>query len=138
MGERRGLLAGWAGARFPGGLEELHGPRHGIVVLPVHLTWHGHREFDVSSQQPRLVLYSIVLSQGRRNDLARFVNAWRLREDWPQLCELLNGRTRKMWERKLGMRSLSTRYRSGVSTSQAPPLIAWLDFHHPWHTMDRG
>ena len=34
--------------------------------LPVHLTWHGLREFDVALEKPRLLLYSIVLSQGRR------------------------------------------------------------------------
>jgi hypothetical protein len=91
-----------AGTRLPGRLEDLHGPQDGIVVLPVHLTWAGHREFDVSKDEPRLVLYSIVLSKGRRNDLARFVNARRLREDWPQLRGLVSRRTRRATERMLG------------------------------------
>jgi hypothetical protein len=89
--------------QLPDRLDDLHGPWRGIVVLPMHLTWHGLREFDVSSQKPRLLLYSIVISQGRRNDLARFVNARRLREDWPQLRELLSSRTRRACERKLGL-----------------------------------
>ena len=73
------------------------------MVLPVHLTWHGLREFDVAAEKPRLLLYSIVLSQGRPNDLARFVNPRRLRDDWPQLCNLVSRRMRRACERKLGL-----------------------------------
>jgi hypothetical protein len=97
------ILSRWDGAsaRVPGRLDDLRGPRHGIVVLPTHLTWHGHREFDVSEDEPRLVLYSIVLSQGRRNDLARFVNGQRLADDWPALRPLLSRRMRKVCEQRL-------------------------------------
>ena len=49
--------------RLPDRLEDLRGPQEGVVVLPVHLTWHGLREFDVSSDESRLVLYSILLGQ---------------------------------------------------------------------------
>ena len=66
-------------------MEDLHGPWRGIVVLPVHLSWYGTREFDVANERPRLQLYSIVISKGRPNDLARFINPHRLRDDWPQL-----------------------------------------------------
>jgi hypothetical protein len=79
------------------------------VVLPVHLTWHGLREFDVALEKPRLALYSIVLSQGRRNDLARFVNPRRLRDDWPQLRPLIARPVRRAIERKLGLRSAGHR-----------------------------
>ena len=78
-------------------------PLRPVVVLPVHLTWHGLREFDVASEKHRLLLYSIVLSQGRRNDLARFVNPRRLRDDWPQLCQMVSRRMRRACERKLGL-----------------------------------
>lgn len=84
-------------------LAELHGPGHGVVVLPVHLTWHGYREFDVSERDRRLLLYSIVISKGRRNDLARFVNPARLREDWPELKGLLGPRGRRLCERLLAV-----------------------------------
>ena len=57
---RRDGLSG----RLPDRLEDLRGPREGVVVLPVHLTWHGLREFDVSRDESRLVLYSILLGQG--------------------------------------------------------------------------
>jgi hypothetical protein len=89
--------------RLPERLEDLHGPWQGVVVLPVHLTWHELREFDVARQKPRLLLYSIVISQGRRNDVARFLNAQRLREDWPQLRPLVSARMRRALERKLGL-----------------------------------
>ena len=96
-------------ARLPDRLDDLHGPWQGVVVLPLHLTWHGLREFDVASERPRLLLYSIVLSQGRRNDLARFVNPWRLRDDWPQLRPLLSRAMRRACERKLGLRAAGHR-----------------------------
>jgi hypothetical protein len=100
-----GLGTGFAGParRLPDRLEDLHGPWQGIVVLPVHLSWHQLREFDVARQKPRLLLYSIVISQGRRNDVARFLNAQRLREDWPQLRPLVSTKMRKALERKLGL-----------------------------------
>ena len=72
-------------------------------MLPVHLSWHGLREFDVSSGESRLVLYSILLGQGRRGDLARFVNSRRLAEDWPDLAALLSQRIRRACERRLGL-----------------------------------
>ena len=102
---RMGLRTGITGhaRRLPDRLEDLHGPWQGVVVLPVHLTWHELREFDVAKRRPRLLLYSIVISQGRRNDLARFLNAQRLREDWPQLRLLVSSKMRRACERKLGL-----------------------------------
>lgn len=101
MGLRTGFT--WHAGRLPDRLDDLHGPWQGTVVLPVHLSWHQLREFDVAKQKPRLLLYSIVISQGRRNDVARFLNAQRLREDWPQLGPLVSSRMRKACERKLGL-----------------------------------
>ena len=102
---RMGLRTGITGhaRRLPDRLDELHGPWQGTVVLPVHLTWHQFREFDVARRKARLLLYSIVISQGRRNDVARFLNAERLREDWPELGLLLSSRMRRACERKLGL-----------------------------------
>jgi len=99
------LFTGWSpqAARLPDRLDDLHGPWRGVVVLPVHLSWHGLREFDVALEMPRLALYSIVLSQGRPNDLARFVNPRRLNDDWPQLRMLVSGPIRRACERKLGL-----------------------------------
>jgi hypothetical protein len=95
-------MSGQAG-RLPARLDDLHGPWQGIVVLPVHMTWGGPREFDVAAERARLLLYNIVLSQGRPNDLARFVNPRRLRDDWPELRLLLSPPIRRACERKLGL-----------------------------------
>ena len=95
----------WDGVsdRLPATLAELRGPDSGVVVLPVHLSWHGLREFDVAKDESRLVLYSILLGQGRQADLARFVNPARLKQDWPELAALLSPRTRRACERRLGL-----------------------------------
>ncbi len=95
---RRGLAA-----RIPERLDELRGPARGIVVLPVHLTWYGLREFDVAEAASRLRLYTIVLSQGRRNDIARFLHPELLRGDWPQLRGLLTAQVRDACARRLGL-----------------------------------
>jgi hypothetical protein len=99
------IFSRWDGVsdRLPATLAELRGPDTGVVVLPVHLTWHGLREFDVAKDESRLVLYSILLGQGRRADLARYVNAGRLAQDWPELAVLLSRRARRACERRLGL-----------------------------------
>ena len=99
------LRTGFTGqaGRLPDRLEDLHGPWQGIVVLPVHLTWHGLREFDVADAAGRLLLYTIVLSQGKRNDIARFVHPRLLSEDWPELQALLTPRVRNACVRRFGL-----------------------------------
>jgi hypothetical protein len=106
-----GLSGGFSGdgGRLPDRLDDLHGPWQGIVVLPIHLSFHGHQEYDVAVERPRLQLYSIVLSQGRLSDMARLINAQRLAEDWPQLRMLLSRKMRRTCERKLGLRAPSPR-----------------------------
>jgi len=90
-------------ARIPERLDELRGPAQGVVVLPVHLTWHGLREFDVSDAPSRVRLYTIVLSQGKRNDIARFLHPELLRRDWPQLRGLVTSEVRDACVRRLGL-----------------------------------
>jgi hypothetical protein len=93
---RRGGLAG----RLPERIEELRGPTRGVVRLPRHLTWPGAREFDLADRQVRCSLYGIVLTQGRRDDMARFLNAGLLRQDWPVLRDRLDPRLRRWCERR--------------------------------------
>jgi hypothetical protein len=93
----RGGLAG----RLPQRLEELRGPTQGVVVLPRHLSWPGMREFDVTDDSIRRSMYGIVLTQGRRNDVARFLNARLLTEDWPLIRISLEPRLRRWCERRL-------------------------------------
>jgi hypothetical protein len=89
--------------RLPASPDDLHGPEQGVVVLPRHLSPPGLREFDVTDDWHRRSLYGIVLTQGRRNDMARFVNARLLREDWPVLCGSLDPKIRRGCERWLNL-----------------------------------
>jgi len=97
----RGGLAG----RLPHRLEELHGPVKGVIVLPRHLSLPGLREFDVSDAQLRRSMYGIVLTQGRRNDVARFLNARLLVQDWPLIRASLDPKLRRWCERRFGLRA---------------------------------
>ena len=90
--------------RLPARLEDLHGPERGVIVLPRHLAWPGMREFDVTDDRLRRSLYGIMLTQGRRNDLARFVNARLLQQDWPRLRPTLDPKLRRWCERQLALR----------------------------------
>jgi len=97
------LLRLSGGGRLPASLAELHGPAQGTVVLPRHLAWPGLREFDISDDRLRRSLYGIVLTQGRRMDVARFVNAQLLQQDWPLLRTSLDPKIRRGFERRLAL-----------------------------------
>jgi len=99
--------------RLPRRLEELRGPAKGVIVLPRHLSWPGMREFDVSDEHDRRTMYGVVLTQGRRNDVARFLNARLLAEDWPVLCGSLDPKLRRWCERRFALRG-------AADTRQAP------------------
>ena len=100
------LLAGRGeiARRLPRRLEELHGPVQGVIVLPRHLSWPGMREFDVSDDRLRRSMYGVVLTQGRRNDVARFLNARLLVEDWPVIRASLDPKLRRWCERRFALR----------------------------------
>ena len=91
--------------RLPASPDDLRGPEQGVVVLPRHLSPPGLREFDVTDDWHRRSLYGIVLTQGTRNDMARFVNARLLREDWPVLSDSLDPKIRRGCERWLKLAS---------------------------------
>ena len=65
------------------------------------------REFDVADDRLRRSMYGIVLTQGRRNDLARFVNPRLLTQDWPLLRSSLDPKLRRWCERRLALRGLA-------------------------------
>jgi hypothetical protein len=92
------------GGRLPQRLEELRGPVRGVVVLPRHLSWPGMREFDLSDDRIRRSMYGILLTQGRRNDVARFLNPGLLRDDWPLIRASLDPRLRRWCERRFALR----------------------------------
>jgi hypothetical protein len=91
------------GARLPGRLEDLRGPARGVIVLPRHLSWPGMREFDVADDSTRRSMYGIVLTQGQRNDVARFLNPSLLRKDWPELRASLDPKLRRWCERRFAL-----------------------------------
>jgi hypothetical protein len=95
--------------RLPSRLEELRGPVKGTIVLPRHLSWPGMREFDVSDDSTRRSMYGIVLTQGRRNDVARFLNARLLIQDWPLIRNSLDPKLRRWCERRFPLAARSER-----------------------------
>ena len=101
------LLSGRSGlaGRLPQRLEELRGPVKGVIVLPRHLSWPGLRECDVTDDNIRRSMYGMVLTQGRRNDVARFLNARLLTEDWPLIRASLDPKLRRWCERRFALRS---------------------------------
>ena len=93
-----------AGGRLPRRIEELRGPVKGVILLPRNLSWPGMRECDVSDDRRRRSLYGMMLAQGQRNDIARFINGGLLRQDWPLIRNSLNARLRRRCERRFGLR----------------------------------
>jgi hypothetical protein len=82
----------------PEDLDELQGPVHGVVVLPHELAWSGRREFDLDDTYDRTALYKIVLEEGGRQDLRRFLNKELLQRHWSDLRPARQVRTR--WEQR--------------------------------------
>jgi len=89
--------------RLPGRIEDLRGPVSGVVMLPRNLAMPGMRECDISSGADRRGLYRLLLAQGARNDVARFVNAGLLRQDWPEIRIALDIRLARWCERRYGL-----------------------------------
>ncbi|MFG3282470.1 hypothetical protein [Streptomyces sp. NPDC048111] len=84
--------------RLPGSLDELRGPVHGVVELPLTVAWSGLRSFDLDRPRLRMGLYRTVLSEGMREDLCRFLDADLLIELWPTLRTLIGTAVRDAWE----------------------------------------
>ena len=74
-------------------------------MLPRHLSWPGMREFDVTDDSIRRSMYGILLTQGRRNEVARFLNARLLMEDWPLIRASLDPKLRRWCERRFALHS---------------------------------
>lgn len=91
------------GGRLPNRIEDLRGPVKGVILLPRNLSWPGMRECDVSDDGRRRSLYGMLLAQGHRNDIARFVNGDLLREDWPLIRKSLEPRLSRRCERRFGL-----------------------------------
>ncbi|WP_030565753.1 hypothetical protein [Streptomyces aureocirculatus] len=84
--------------RLPVRLEDLTGPAHGTVDLPLHVAWSGRRSFDVDRPRARMGLYRTVLAEGQREDLISFLNHDLLLRQWPVLRTLISRSIREVWE----------------------------------------
>lgn len=89
--------------RLPERIEELRGPAKGVIVLPRHLAFPGMRECDVTDDSVRRNMYGIVLTQGQRNDVARFLNPTLLRQDWPLIRDALDPKLAGYCERRFAL-----------------------------------
>jgi hypothetical protein len=84
--------------RLPESLDELHGPAHGVVDLPLHLAWSGMTSYDLGKPRQRMGLYRTVLHEGLHDDLPRYLNQDLLLQLWPVLRTLVGRSVRTVWE----------------------------------------
>jgi hypothetical protein len=99
------LLSGRLGpaGRLPAKIDELAGPTGGVVMLPMHLALPGLRECDISDDSARRSMYGLLLSQGKRNDVVRFINATLLAQDWASIAGSLEPKLRVWCERRYAL-----------------------------------
>jgi hypothetical protein len=85
-------------SRLPRSLDELDGPAHGTVQLPLHVAWSGMTAFDVERDKRCMHMYQIVLTEGQRDDLTAYINRQLLVSHWPVLRKLIGRVIREVWE----------------------------------------
>ncbi|MEU6770310.1 hypothetical protein [Streptomyces sp. NPDC046759] len=83
--------------RLPESLDELQGPTHGVVELPLHMAWSGMTSYDLGKPRQRMGLYRTVLHEGLR-DLPHYLNRDLLLQLWPVLRTLVGRTVRTVWE----------------------------------------
>jgi hypothetical protein len=84
--------------RLPRSLDDLAGPAHGTVQLPLHVAWSGLTAFDLDRPKPRMSLYRVVLSEGQYGDLTAYLDKDLLKDQWPVLRTLISRHIRAVWE----------------------------------------
>lgn len=81
----------------PGSLDELSGPKSGVVELPITLFWsRPDRRFDLGDRCQAMDMYLAVLDAARRPVDLAYLNGERLVELWPDLH--LTRAKRRPWE----------------------------------------
>ena len=122
------LLPGRFGlaSRLPGRIDDLRGPVRGVTMLPRHLSWPGLRECDISDDRSRRSMYGMLLTQGKRNDIARFINAALLSQDWPLIRNSLEPRLRRWCERQFELGVLAVAVSGAGSATAADHTAADL------------
>ncbi len=89
-------------------------------MLPMHLSWPGMRECDVSDDRTRRSMYGMLLSQGKRNDIVRFVNAELLESDWPEIADSLEPKLRRLCEKQFAFGADEPQADSKIADGPAP------------------
>ncbi len=72
-------------------------------MLPMHLSWPGMRECDVTDEPTRRSMYGMLLSQGTRNDIVRFVNAGAAGPGLAAIAVSLEPRLRRSCEKQFAL-----------------------------------
>jgi hypothetical protein len=85
-------------SRLPRSLDDLTGPDHGTVQLPLHVAWSGTTAFDVGLPKRCMSMYHIVLTEGQRDDVTSYINRHLLIGYWPVLRRLIGRVIRDVWE----------------------------------------
>ncbi|MGW7003662.1 hypothetical protein ACWGCW_12735 [Streptomyces sp. NPDC054933] len=84
--------------RLPASLDDLAGPSHGQVELPLHVAWSGLRTYDLDQRRQRMSLYRTVLAEGQHDDLVALLSRDLLLAQWPVLRTLISRHIRRVWE----------------------------------------
>ena len=84
--------------RLPSALDDLTGPAHGTVLLPLHVAWSGQPAFHLDQPKPCMHMYRLVLAEGQRDDVAAYLNRDLLVRQWPVLRNLISPAVRSVWE----------------------------------------
>jgi hypothetical protein len=99
MGKSRVLYADNRPYVVADSLDELSGPVHGVVELPLHLDWSEQGRYRLDDVRELSVMYEVVLREAQDvDDLRRFLNGPMLRKVWHRL--FLPRRVRELWERR--------------------------------------
>jgi hypothetical protein len=85
-------------SRLPETLDDLTGPGHGTVQLPLHVAWSGQTAFNLDLPKACMHMYRVVLAEGQRADVAAYLNKDLLLRQWPILRNLVSRGVRKVWE----------------------------------------
>lgn len=94
---------------LPTSLAELSGPTVGTVVLPRHIDWGPHYEYDLTDVADVLLMYERVIREAQTvADLDTYLNASVLRWVWRDL--FLPVQVRNLWQSAF----------PDLSTSRAP------------------
>lgn len=83
---------------LPRSLSDLHGPREGVVDLPLDLCWSGRTRYDVGRFRQRVALYNLVIVQGLQAHYPEFLNPDHLVDAWPLLHRRLGHGYVEAWE----------------------------------------